>query len=213
MNKKGELLDVVIIVLTIAVTVLLIVDATQDLTEAQKKYFTLTDNLICLIFLFEFFYKLKHAESKLIYVRNHWIDLLASIPFIEFLRVGRLIRLVRLLRILRIGLLFGKQAALLNQVWSKGSFNYIVILMLILLFCGSTLFFFIEKGTNENINTYYDSLWWGVVTLTTVGYGDIFPTTNAGRLVASILMFMGLGVVGSFTALVASCLINQNNST
>ena len=171
-----------------------------------------------MIFLFEFFYKLKHAESKLIYVRNHWIDLLASIPFIEFLRVGRLLRLVRLLRILRIGLLFGKQAALLNQIWSKGSFNYILILMLILLFCGSTLFFFIEKGTNENINTYYDSLWRGVVTLTTVGlttvgYGDIFPATNAERLVASILMFMGLGVVGSFTALVASCLINQNNST
>ena len=72
--------------------------------------------------------------------------------------------------------------------------------------------YFIEKETNEDINTFYDSLWWEVVTLTTVGYGDIYPTTNAGRLVAAIMMIIGLGVFATLTAIISSFLMSQNNS-
>ena len=110
------------------------VDATQNLTVIQKSYFVIIDTLICFIFLFEFFYKLNKSDSKAQYIRGHWIDLIASIPFIEFLRVGRLLRLIRLFRILRIGLLFGKQASRLMQVFQKGTFNYIAFVMLNILY-------------------------------------------------------------------------------
>ena len=84
--------------------------------------------------------------------------------------------------------------------------------MLLILLCGSSLLYYIERDTNDSINTYYDSLWWSIVTLTTVGYGDIYPTTNAGRTVASILMFIGLGIIASITATIASFLIEDEAS-
>ena len=75
------------------------------------------------------------------------------------------------------------------------------ILSLILLFIG--IFGFIFFITEPDVKSYSDGLWWALVTITTVGYGDITPLTSVGRLVASALMFLGLGLIASLTAVVS----------
>lgn len=73
-----------------------------------------------------------------------------------------------------------------------------------LLSAGSLAFHYFEHGTNPNVHSIWDSFWWGIVTMTTVGYGDIYPVTTGGRIVAILLMFVGIGTLGVYTAAIAS---------
>ena len=74
---------------------------------------------------------------------------------------------------------------------------------------GSLGFFYVEQGVNPHMDTYADSLWWALVTVTTIGYGDIYPVTNAGRLVASMMMIVGIGCVSILTGTIASNLLKD----
>jgi len=74
----------------------------------------------------------------------------------------------------------------------------------------STLFYFFEYDSNDSIDSISDALWWGFVTSTTVGYGDIYPITTAGRIIALLVMIIGIGVFGFITASVASILVEKN---
>jgi voltage-gated potassium channel len=89
----------------------------------------------------------------------------------------------------------------------KENIGKLLVLSLLMLIVGSTLMFFLEKGKNQNIKSFGDALWWGVVTLATVGYGDIFPITPAGRIVGVFVILFGIGFIGMFTASVASIFI------
>src|SRR5208337_1802276 len=69
---------------------------------------------------------------------------------------------------------------------------------------------FEEKAKTANIHTYPDALWWAIVTVTTVGYGDRYPVTEGGRVVAAVLMLVGIGLIGVLTATVASVFIKEH---
>jgi voltage-gated potassium channel len=71
----------------------------------------------------------------------------------------------------------------------------------------------VEQGVNPNIRTLGDAAWWAIVTATTVGYGDISPATPEGRAIAIVLMFLGIGVIGAFTATVASFFVAQEEGS
>jgi voltage-gated potassium channel len=71
-------------------------------------------------------------------------------------------------------------------------------------------FHYFEHGTNPKVHGLWDSFWWAIVTVTTVGYGDIYPVTTPGRIVAILLMFTGIGALGVYTATVASFVVRQN---
>jgi voltage-gated potassium channel len=70
-----------------------------------------------------------------------------------------------------------------------------------------------EHGTNEAVATPLDALWWGVVTMTTVGYGDVYPMTGEGRVAAAILMVLGIGLFGVITATVTSLLVRDEEGS
>lgn len=91
--------------------------------------------------------------------------------------------------------------------------NQLVLLFIVvssILLLGSTLFFFVERGTNDAIKTPFDSLYWIIVTMSTVGYGDISPATAMGRLIAIVIMFVGVSFMGLFSATVASGIVERN---
>lgn len=137
-------------------------------------------------------------------MRWGWIDLISCVPMIDYLRAGRLLRLIRLLRVIRA---FRSTHRLIHHIFAnraRGAFNSVVVLAVMLLLFSSIAILQVETDPNSNIKTAEDAIWWAYVTITTVGYGDRFPVTTEGRLLAAVLMTAGVGLFGTFTAFVAS---------
>ena len=143
------------------------------------------------------------------FIRWGWIDLLSSIPTIDFLRAGRALRLIRLLRIIRA---FRSTKQFLNHIFenkAQGTFASVSIIAILLVIFSAIAILHFEDHLDSNIKTAEDALWWAYVTITTVGYGDKYPITIEGRFIAVILMTAGVGLFGTFTAFVASWFISD----
>ncbi|MHB8973552.1 MAG: ion transporter [Pirellulaceae bacterium] len=163
------------------------------------------DTAICFVFLTDFCGKLVTAKSKWGYLKWGWIDLVSSIPTIGLLRWGRLSRVVRILRLLR-GVRSSKSIAeFLLKRRAQSAFAAAALTALLTVVYSSIVMLHFEQGNPQaNIRTAADSLWWAIVTVTTVGYGDRYPVTESGRVVAVVTMTAGVALFGTFTAFVAS---------
>lgn len=211
-NKLG-LLNIVVILLSIYVLGALIVDTVFILPKEISTLLFYIDNVICVFFFFEFCFRFYHAKSKLKFMKWGWIDLLSSIPMVDFLRAGRLLRLIRLLRVIRA---FRSTKDLVNHIFAnkaKGAFTSISVIAILLVIFSAIGILQVENDPNSNIKTAGDAIWWAYVTITTVGYGDKFPVTTEGRIIAAILMTAGVGLFGTFTAYVASWFVTEDKST
>jgi voltage-gated potassium channel len=163
------------------------------------------DNVVCGLFLIDFLISLYRAPRKWVYLASWgWIDLLSSIPTLDSLRWGRAARLMRALRVLRAMKSARAIAHFLVEQRAQSAFLATVLLSLLLLVFASLAMLQFETGEAANIRTAEDAMWWAVSTMTTVGYGDTYPTTSEGRLVAVFLMAAGVGVFGTLSGLVAS---------
>lgn len=182
-------------------------------TPAQEVLFII-DNLFCIIFLADFFGRLFRASPKRKYFFWQGItDLLGSIPAVPALRFFRIFRLFRVIRLLRIG---GPKRILHEFVERRAeSVLYITItLAIILLGVGSMLVLFYEtKNPNANITSGRDAIWWSIVTITTVGYGDRYPVTDGGRLIGMITMMFGIGIFGVITSFMANAFMAPTKRT
>lgn len=197
-------LNLIVLVLSVYVLLALIVDTVFTVPPEISSILNLVDNGICIFFLFEFAIRFYRSESKLKFMKWGWIDLLSSIPNVDFLRAGRTLRLIRLLRILRA---FRSTKHLVNHVFqnkAQGAFTTVSILAIILIIFSSISILQFETDPNSNIKTAEDALWWSYVTITTVGYGDKFPVTTGGRIIGALLMTGGVGLFGTFTAFISS---------
>jgi voltage-gated potassium channel len=215
-NKLG-ILNLTVIILSIYVLGALVIDTVFVLPQEISILLNYIDTSICVFFFLEFSVRFYKAENKLKFMRWGWIDLVSSIPMIGYLRAGRLLRLIRLLRILRA---FRSTKHLLNHIFAnraKGALTSVFIIAILLVIFSAIAILQVEKDPNSNIKTAEDAIWWAYVTITTVGYGDKFPVTTEGRIIASILMTAGVGLFGTFTAYVASWFVitknNENQTT
>jgi voltage-gated potassium channel len=137
-------------------------------------------------------------------MRWGWVDLIASIPMIEPLRAGRLLRLIRLLRVMRAFQGTGHVIRHIYKNKAKGAVITVSLIgILLTIFCSIAILYF-EKDPGSNIKTAEDAIWWVFTTVTTVGYGDKYPVTSGGRIIAMILMTSGVSLFGVFTAYIAS---------
>lgn len=192
-NKLG-ILNLLVIVLSIYVLGSLLIDAFFALPPETSSLLNYIDNSICAFFFFEFCYRFYSAESKLKFMRWGWIDLISCVPMIDYLRAGRLLRLIRLLRILRA---YRSTKHLVNHIFAnrpKGALTSVSIIAVLLVIFSAIAILQVEKDPNCNIKTAEDAIWWAYVTITTVGYGDNFPVTTEGRIIAAILMTAGVGL-------------------
>jgi voltage-gated potassium channel len=147
------------------------------------------------------------APDKGAYLKWGWIDLVSSLPAVEWLRWGRLFRVVRILRALRS---FNAVAEHFALDPAKGTFGAVTIMSTLAALFATIAVLHFERGVpGANIQTTGDALWWAFATITTIGYGDRFPVTGAGRTVAVLLVVCGLSIFGTFTALVASFFVGQ----
>ena len=163
------------------------------------------DWLLSIVFLIDFLVRLARAPSRLGYVFRQfgWADLLASLPFpqVKILRIFRLIRVMRLLRRYGPGNIV---RSLLRDRAGSALLSLLFIAVLVLEF-GSLAVLYFEKSTPEaNITTASDALWYVIVTMSTVGYGDQFPVSNAGREIGTFIIVVGVGIFGTLSGYLAN---------
>lgn len=206
-KEKGErlgLLNLIVLVLSIYVLGALIISSFFVLPEEISLLLNYIDNVICAFFFIEFCIRFKKAESKLKFMRWGWVDLISCVPMIDALRAGRILRLIRLFRIIRA---FRTTKSFVDHIFAnkaQGALTSISIIAILLVIFSAIGILQVENDSNSNIKTAEDAIWWAYVTITTVGYGDKFPVTTEGRIIAAILMTAGVGLFGTFTAYVAS---------
>jgi voltage-gated potassium channel len=202
-NKLG-VLDLLVLVLSVYVLAALLIDTFFHVPPEISKILEFVDNAICVFFLIEFCIRFYKAESKLKFMKWGWIDLISSIPNVDFLRAGRTLRLIRLLRILRA---FRSTKHLMNHVFkskAQGALTTVSMLAVMLIIFSSIAVLQLETDPKSNIKTAEDAIWWSYVTIATVGYGDKFPVTTGGRMIGVLLMTGGVGLFGTFTAFISA---------
>jgi voltage-gated potassium channel len=170
------------------------------------------DNLICLFFLLDFAVRFHRAESKLQFMKWGWIDLLASIPEVNVLRWGRLFRIFRVLRLILVFRSVREFFGALFTSRTRGGIASVFAITFLVLTLASTGILFCERNPGSNIRTAEDAVWWSVTTITTVGYGDKFPVTTPGRMLAACLMFTGVGLFGTLSGVIASFFLGNGSS-
>ena len=212
-SNAYELFILVLTVLSLVFMVWLVLPRLDPATESLLRTY---DNAICVVFLIDFGLRLKRASSKRGYLvgGGGWLDLLGSIPsfggalrFTALFRLARLSRLTRITRLLR-GQNKGQLVKDVLDNRSQYAVLVTVTLAMIVLMVASILELQFEVGApGANITTGGTALWWGIVTITTVGYGDTFPVTAAGRVTGFFVMFAGVGIIGALASILASVLI------
>jgi voltage-gated potassium channel len=169
-----------------------------------------TELLLTGVFIAEFVSRLAAAHDRSQYVRAHWIDALAVAPP---LRAFRVFRLLRLLRLVRAFAGFYRAAMHVQGLARHRGFAWLIVAWLTVMVVCSAFVYTAEHGANKLLDSPFDAFWWGVTTLTTVGYGDTYPITPEGRLGAMVLMLLGIGLFSAITATITSYFITQEQGT
>jgi voltage-gated potassium channel len=179
------------------------------------------DNLICVVFLYDFAWNLSRSHPRRGYFigRRGWLDLLGSIPsfgishYASLLRLARISRLTRITRLMRAK---NKREIVKDIAEHRGQYAAFVTLlaaMIVLMVSSVLVLQFESSAPGGNIETGGEALWWAIVTLTTVGYGDFFPVTMAGRLTGVFVMFTGIGIIGALASILASVLVAPDSDS
>jgi voltage-gated potassium channel len=214
LRVHGNSYNIFVLVLTLfslAIMALLLLPLDQD----TRDLLTLYDNVICVIFLLDFAMNLAGSRPRRAYFigQRGWLDLLGSIPSVGVFQLGALLRLARLSRLARIGKLLGgknRKQLVADVMQNRGQYATFITILLagMVLSVASVMVLQFESGDPDaNIQTGGDAIWWGIVTITTVGYGDRFPVTLLGRLTAIFVMIGGIGIIGALASILASMLV------
>ena len=164
------------------------------------------DLVICMAFAIDFLVSLWRAPDRgRHFLTWGWLDLLSSIPMLDVVRWGRLARMARIARLLR----SIRAARVLSTVIltrrRQSTLLVATLLAFVVIIASSTAILHFESSVAEgNIRTAENALWWAFATITTVGYGEFYPVTTEGRVIAAILMTAGVGLFGAFSAALAA---------
>ena len=162
---------------------------------------------IWVVFVADYVVRLWAANDKRRFFRENLSDLIAILP-VGLLRAARLLRLVRLLRVVRGMAVLWRVSGAVRGVLRTNQLGYVLLFTLALVIAGGIVIHEVEP----EIGTLQDGLWWSLVTATTVGYGDLAPKTTEGRILAIVLMLIGIGTIGMVTGSIATYFIGSRGA-
>lgn len=175
---------------------------------ATKEAVTIVDGLLSLVFFADFGYRLATAPDRRAYLRFGWTDFVGAFPWPGF-RIFRLVRVVHAIRVMRAA---GGRSVVRDLVRDRGetAIFMVFLIAIVVLELSSIVMVAVEADDpRANIRTGGEALWWAFVSVTTVGYGDFYPVTGAGRLVGSVLLAVGIGLFSTITGFLATRLTSR----
>jgi voltage-gated potassium channel len=210
-ERFSRAVDGPMMVLALVMIPLIVVPLVADLSPATERALLAIDYLLWAIFAAEYATKLYLAPNRRRFVAHHVPDLIiVLVPMLRPLRVLRSVRLLRLLRLALLGSFAAKGLREVREVLRRRGLSWVLLIVLVLNLVAAAAVLEFERGNVQaNIGSYPDALWWAVTTITTVGYGDRFPMSPAGRGVAVVLMIAGIAMFGVITASIAAYFVEQ----
>jgi voltage-gated potassium channel len=198
-------------VLALAMIPLIVVPLVVDLPPSLDRAFVAVDYLVWAAFAVEYAVKLYLAPDRWRFFKRNIPDLIiVAVPMLRPLRVLRSVRLLRLLRLARLVAFATKGVSEARSILRRRGLSWVLLIVLVLNLVAAALVMTFERDMpNGNTSSYPDALWWAVTTITTVGYGDRFPMSPAGRGVAVVLMVSGIALFGIITASIAAYFVEQ----
>lgn len=212
----GKLFDIVLLILILASIALVMIESVEEYRLTYGSFLDIAEWVITILFSIEYIARIIAIKKPTKYIFSFYgiIDFLSTIPkYLSLFIVGsqtlvafRALRLMRIFRILKLTRYIGESNNIMRAL-KASRIKIGVFIMFILILCtilGSVMYL-VEGGIEESEFTSIPrSIYWAIVTLTTVGYGDISPITGLGQFIASFIMIMGYGIIAVPTGIVTA---------
>ncbi len=209
-GRRNTIYELFILVLTI-ISLLVVIILVLPISDVSRQYLLGVDTLLCFVFLADFFGSLYNAPDRRSYlVKGGWLEFIGSIPAFPVLRFARLARAVRAVRTIR-GRPFRDVEREFRRNPARSALLVVALIAILMIgLAGNIVLLFERNAPGANILTGEDAFWWTFVTITTVGYGDYFPVTGAGRMIAMFIMTVGIGFFTVLTGYLATNFLSQH---
>lgn len=213
-NKYSRYFSIFIQSLILISIIAFSIETIPDLKPKMRSILRVFEYFCVTIFTAEYLLRIYVADRKLKFIFSFFgiIDLLAILPF--YLSFGfdlRSLRALRFLRLFRVFKLIRYNSAMNHFIRAIKSvkeeiYLFIIITVILMYFSAVGIYYFENEAQPEHFSSIFDSLWWAIITLTTVGYGDVYPVTVGGKVFTGFILLIGLGIVAIPTGIISSAL-------
>jgi len=223
-TPTGKIFDIILLVVILISVALVMLESVPSIQANHRQFLKLSEWIITIIFTLEYALRLLIVRKPWRYVFSFYgiIDFLSVIPtYLGLIITGshnlmviRVLRLLRIFRILKLTRYTHAGRTLAKAMWaSREKISVFIFFVIILVIVVGTIMYLIE-GEEHGFNSIPHSIYWAIVTLTTVGYGDISPQTSVGQFFASVVMIMGYAIIAVPTGIVTAEIIRptKNNT-
>ena len=214
-TTAGKIFDVILLITILASIVFVMLETVKEIDQKYHTFLNIAEWVITILFTLEYIARIIAVKKPQKYIFSFYgiIDLLSTVPkYLSLIFVGthalvalRALRLLRIFRILKLARYVGASNRLLVALRASRAkiavFLFFIIILCIIL---GTVMYLIEGDNDSGFTSIPESVYWAIVTLTTVGYGDIAPVTPLGQLIASVIMIMGYGIIAIPTGIVTA---------
>lgn len=205
-TKAGQAFDVALMILIGASVLVVMLDSVEGLRRDHRSLFLVLEWIFTAVFTIEYLVRLMVVRKKRKYALSFFgiVDLLSILPTYaaillsggQYLMVIRILRLLRMFRVLKMARHFGQSNMLLNSLRASApKISVFLFFIFIMVSIEGTLMYIVEGAHNPGFSSIPQSIYWAIVTVTTVGYGDVAPMTVAGKMLSSLIMLSGYAII------------------
>jgi len=214
-TPAGKFFDIALIVAILVSILVVMLESVEAIDQKYHQILNISEWVITILFTIEYIVRIISIKKPKVYIFSFFgiIDLLSTIPKYLSLFIGgshylvaiRALRLLRIFRVLKLVRYLGASAKLTKALKASRAKIFVFIFAVVIL-CSilGTVMYLVEGNSNSGFTSIPRSIYWAIVTLTTVGYGDIHPITPLGQLIASMIMILGYGIIAIPTGIVSA---------
>jgi len=215
---KKHVSEVIIGMLAVVSIIILAVESLVPVSPGELMAMYIIDLLICIVFAWDFVCRLRSSKSSSHFMKNNGYEILAMIPALALYAletlspIAILLRSLRLLRVIRVVLLAARVMRMMSKtaVFVQRSNLLLLSITVSVIFIGAFAALVLDSGSeNARITEFSDAVWWSISTVTTVGYGDVVPSSIWGRIMGMVLMIVGISIMTVFISQVSATLVES----